>query len=165
MYLGSHVFSKGGTIRKWLVVNNRLYTGMGIDGGQGKILRWYGTSTDVWKFMVVGMVSGVPRELAQYTGTDGLARVATSANGLWISQPITQSSGLPQSSANWTVVWTPQNYGPDLITSYAYGGGATYQFDGWLYWGTMHIPGRAAYLHEQCTYPNVCFGQPQNSQE
>jgi hypothetical protein len=164
-YLGSRVFPKGGTIRKWLVVNNRLYTGMGPDGGQGKIFRWYGSNTDVWKFMVVGTVDGVPRELAEYRGTDGLARIATSANGLWISPPITQSSGLTQSTAYWTVVWTPQDYDPDLITSYAYGGGAIYQFDGWLYWGTMHIPGRGAYLHEKCTYPRICFGVPQNSQE
>jgi hypothetical protein len=164
-YLGSHVFSKGGEIRKWVVVNNSLYTGMGVDTGKGKILRWYGTASpsSVWKFVAVGVVNGVPRELAQYTGADGQVRIATSAKGLWVSPPITLPQGLPQSSASWTLVWTPQNYEPDLITSYAYAGGSLYQFDGWLYWGTMHLPGRGAYLHETCTNPLYCFGQPQNA--
>ncbi len=164
-YLGSYLFPYGGTIRKWVVVNNKLYTGMGIDGKPGRIFRWYGTKTDIWKFVVVGTVDGVPREIAEYRGTDGKARIAVTASGLWVSPAIELSQGLTQSTAYWKPVWTPQNYDPDYMTSYSYGGGSLYQFDGWLYWGTMHIPGRGAYLHEQCTYPNVCFGPPQSPEE
>ena len=117
-YLGSHVFPYGGTIRKWVVVNNKLYTGMGIDGKPGRILRWYGTKSDVWKFVVVGTVDGVPRELAEYRGTDGKARIAATASGLWVSPPIELPQGLTQSTAYWKSVWTPQNYDPDYMTSY-----------------------------------------------
>lgn len=164
-YLGSRVFPYGGTIRKWVVVNNALYTGMGIDGRQGMILRWYGSRSDIWKFVAVGTVYGVPRELAEYRGTDGKARIAVTAAGLWMSPPIELPQGLKQSTELWKAVWTPQNYDPDYITSYAYAGGSLYQYDGWLYWGTMNMPGRGAYLHQQCAYPRICFGQPQSPEE
>jgi hypothetical protein len=170
-YLGSQRFTQYGTtsttsIRKFLVIQNQLYTAIGGDLGIGYILRWTGSKTNPFSFVQVGRIIGLGRELAEYTDSNGRPRLAVSAQGLYLSPAITSSTGLPQSTRSWTMVWTPWNYEPDATTAYGYGGGGVHQFDGWLYWGTMHIPGRGAYLHENCPYSFLsCFGTPQSDGE
>ena len=84
-YLGSRTFAKYSTIRKWLIVNNKLYTAMGTQAQPGNILRWAGSRTNPWNFMVVGTVKGVPREIAEYRDASGGIRIAASANGVYSS--------------------------------------------------------------------------------
>ena len=72
---------------------------------------------------------------------------------------------LPQGTTAWKTVWTPQYYEPDLMVSTAYGGGALFQYDGWLYFGTMHVPNKSEAVHESCSYRTLCFGEPQTPEE
>ncbi|MFO0754746.1 MAG: hypothetical protein U0411_15635, partial [Thermodesulfovibrionales bacterium] len=165
-YLGSRSFRRYATIRKWLVINNRLYTAMGAAGGQGNILRWTGSRNNPFSFVVVGTVNGVPRELAQYIDGSGRTRIAISGEGVWVSPAMNSQNVLPRSTALWKQIWSPQDYEPDVLISYsAYGGGGISQFDGWVYWGTLHIPGRSEFVHTQCSYQPLCFGEPQTPEE
>jgi hypothetical protein len=173
-YLGSYRFTQWGTspgmtIRKFLVVNNRLYTGVGSDQtfGYGYVLRWTGSRSNPFSFLNVGRILGTPRELAEYTDGNGQTRIAATAQGVYLSPAITSPQGLTYlQSLSWSMVWTPWSYEPDTYTAISYGGGAIYQFDGWLYWGTNHIPYRGGYLHENCPYSFIpCFGMPADDNE
>ena len=164
-YLGSSTFTEGSTLRKWLVSNDNLYTGIGTQGQSGRILRWTGNRDNPFSFVVVGTVNGVPRELAHYIDGNSQTRIAVSGQGVWISPAMNAQGVLPASTASWRRIWIPQQYEPDFITSTTYGGGGIFQFDGWLYWGTVQVPGRGAYQHTQCSIPQYCFGEPQNAEE
>jgi hypothetical protein len=159
-YLGSYEFTDFRTIRKWLVVNGRLYAGMGA-GAKGRIVRWFGNRDDLWNFRVVGVVNGVPRELAEYIDSQGRKRLVVSSIGVWVSPAIAPSTAglLPAQAQEWKEVWNPAAYEPDIVTRSTYVGGGIYFFDGWVYFGTMHIPGNAMDKHSNCTEP-YCFGQP-----
>jgi hypothetical protein len=165
-YIGSRRFAGYQTIRKWLVVNNQLYTGVGSRTG-GRILRWTGSRSNPWRFTEVGRVAGVARELTEYVSANGQRRIATTANGVYLS-PAIQGSGLTASQAgSWQRIWSPDQYEPDLVTRSTYGGGGIAFLNGWLYFATMHIPGNAADKHQTCggLPSNQCLGQPQNFQE
>lgn len=164
-YLGSRKFAQYSTIRKWLVVKGQLYTGMGLRSGGGQILRWRGSRNDLWIFQVVGEVDGVPRELAEYIDGKGRSRIAVSATGIWISSPIWFQGLFPWQSRSWKQIWAPGDYEPDKITGSTYAGGDLHCFDGWLYFGTMHIPPRTAMIHSECRNPQVCFGKPESEEE
>ncbi len=177
-YLGSYRFTTWGTsnmsIRKWLVVKNRLYTAVGSDamnGGSffnyGYMLRWTGSVSNPFSFVTVGRVIGHPRELAEYVDNSGRSRIATISQNVYLSPPITSAYGLPTSTATWSMKWSPWSYEPDQTSRVGYGGGGIHQFDGWLYWGTTMVPYRAGYLHENCTYGSYwpCYGEPQNDAE
>ncbi|MDY6853752.1 MAG: hypothetical protein SWO11_03435 [Thermodesulfobacteriota bacterium] len=142
-YLGAKEFTNSNTIRKWLVVKNQLYTGV-LGNQAGRIMRWHGSHNDLWNFKLVGTVKGTPRELAEYIDGNGQSRIAVHAAGIWIS-PAIQSQGLTQSDAiNWKEIWTPADYEPCDIVRLTYGAGDLHYFDGWLYFGTMHLsPGLA----------------------
>jgi hypothetical protein len=166
-YLGSHEFTGYRSIRKWLVVKNRLYFGTVTPTGQGRILRWFGNRDDLWNFRVVGVVAGLPRELTEYIDADGLSRIAVSAKTMWVSPAIAPGTIglLPAQRTQWIEFWSPAAYDPDPVTMATYVGGGIQYFDGWVYWGTMHIPGNAMNQHSNCTDPETCFGPPGNSIE
>lgn len=154
-YLGSTNFTNYFTIRKWLVVQNVLYTGV-ASLGNGKILRWRGDRNDLWNFEEVGQVSGFPRELAEVIDSRGRSRIAVNSIGIWIS-PVIRRNGLTRWQARrWTEVWNPSSYEPDQITLSTYGGGDLHFFDGWLYFMTMHVPNWAMGMHD-CSREE-CFG-------
>jgi hypothetical protein len=159
-YLGSHQFSEYRSIRKWLVLNNRLYAGMGVSS-RGCIVRWFGSRDDLWDFRVVGLVNGLPRELAEYVDADGNKRMVVSSKGVWVSPAIAPTTVglLPAQASGWTEVWNASFYEPDIVTRSTYVGGGIFFFDGWVYFGTMHIPGNAADNHTTCTH-SYCFGEP-----
>jgi hypothetical protein len=49
--------------------------------------------------------------------------------------------GLTNADASaWTKVWDCTSYEPDIVTATTYGGGGIASFDGWLYFGSMHVP-------------------------
>ena len=169
-YLGSKTFPEYRSIRKWLVVNNQLYTGVGTATGTGEILKWTGDTTDPFKFSVVGYIAGLPRELTEYIGADGKSRIAASAKGIFLS-PAIEGEGLTvDQGADWKQIWSADQYEPDFITQTTYVGGGIEFLNGWLYFGTMHIPGNASDLHSTCVLqpsgihvpPNLCMGEPRN---
>ena len=170
-YLGSRTFIQYRTIRKWLVVNNQLYTGMGTSS-TGRILRWTGSLQNLWSFEEVGQVNGAVRELAEYRDDSGRSRIAVTAKGVYLSPAIMGASLTSADYSNWTEIWSPNQYDPDLVTRATYVGGGIEFLNGWLYFGTMHIPGNAADVHTTCTLTGgiqipsrFCMGEPQTSEE
>lgn len=144
-FLGSNNLPYG-NIRKWLVVNNKLYAGMG-----NKVVKWTGTKADPWHFVAVGSVG--TEDAAEIALHEGRIIVntwpgGTGAAGLWISPVVpADANGLPANSNNWTKVWSFADYDPDPVTAATYGGGALASFDGYLYWGTMHVPMLSTLTH------------------
>jgi hypothetical protein len=141
-------------IRKWLTVNGVLYTTVGVtyadDSTGGKVLRWTGSTENPFEFVVVGTLDSAGAELAIHEGrlfvstwAGGGEIGAPSANnnpaGLFMS-PVISSGGLPTSTATWPKVWSVTDYEPDPLIALTYGGGALVSFDGYLFWGTMHVP-------------------------
>lgn len=142
-YLGSTNLPQYDNIRKWRVVNGVLYTAVGNTGPGGRVLRWTGSAANPFQFQVVGNLDGTGAELAEHEGRlfvttwpdlgQGLA-------GLYMS-PVIPAGGLTSANAaSWTRVWRATDYDPDPVTAATYGGGALASFDGYLYWGTMHVP-------------------------
>jgi len=146
-YLGSANLPGYDNIRKWLTVNGALYAGV-----TGHVLRWTGSLADPFQFEQVGDIAGDAAELALHEG-----RIFVNAwpsvlgpgelSGLWMS-PLLPPGGLTIADAGaWQKVWQVDEYEPDPVTAATYGGGALASFDGYLYWGTMHVPFLAAEAH------------------
>jgi len=150
LYLGSATLFEYNNIRKWLVVNDVLYTAVGNTGGEGSVLRWIGDEIHPdypFVFVVVGGLDGSGAELVEHEGhlfvsTWPSTELAGSGGlaGIWMSPEI-PPEGLDESHASlWSKVWQVDAYEPDLVTAATYGGGALASFDGYLWWGTMHVP-------------------------
>lgn len=62
-----------------------------------------------------------------------------------VSLSLTQSGNLElrKKSLPWTRVWGAEDYDPDPFVATTYGISQTIEKDGWLYWGTLHVPGAA----------------------
>ncbi len=161
-FLGSHNFAEYTNIRKWLVVNDVLYTGVAAQNSlgqsEGRILRWSGTSTDLWNFTEVATVGSDAAELAYHAPENRIfvstwPAIFSSASpgtlaGLYMSPPIPEG-GLTAADLDtpWTKVWEASEYEPDPVTAATYAGGALASFGGYLYWGTMHVPFLASEAH------------------
>jgi hypothetical protein len=153
--LGTHVFTEYNNIRKWIVAEDNLYTAVGVSdknesscaNGTGAILKWDGNSSDPFNFVEVGCLPGSGAELAYHEGRlfvttwpgSELSSLSTPA-GVFMSPDLPDNTGLAQSDENWTEIWNAGEYEPDRVISMTYGGGAIASFDGYLYWGTMHVP-------------------------
>ena len=142
-YLGSTTLPYG-DIRKWLVVDGVLYAGMG-----DHVVRWTGDQADPFQFQEVGNVEGSAAYLAFH---DGRIFVSTWPDfgggkmGIWMSPPV-PPGGLTAPPVDFDKVWDVDNYEPDPVTAATYGGGALASFDGYLYWGTMHVPFMSTMAH------------------
>ncbi len=166
-YLGSKHFHQYNNIRKWVVVDGVLYTGVlnnretfpdPSDAPVGAVLRWNGDETNPFEFEVVGWVDGDAAELVEHEGRlfvstwpdfSRLFEENYDYAGLWMS-PIIGSEGLRFGDANaWKKVWSASDYEQDEITARMYNGGALASFDGYLYWGTTHAPLSAGLAHAQ----------------
>jgi len=170
-------------IRSWKLVDGVLYVGVGSET-RGGVLRWDGAPTlpsgnFCGRFSEVGRPSADVANLAMYVDGNGNHRLAATtvpirsssgadgaSIGVWISPPI-PAGGLTANEADqWQQVWSPSQYDPDVIMSrFGYSGGAVQYFDGWLYWGTIHLQNsKALSIHENCSR-SYCFGMPANLQE
>jgi hypothetical protein len=76
---------------------------------------------------------------------------------LFMSPTLPGSGGLPPSSANWTSVWSADQFEPDPGVVNFYSGGALRAFDGYLFWGTLMIPMQAAGAFTQKYCPGEVF--------
>lgn len=180
-YLGTKTLLAYNNIRKWLVVNNILYTAVRNVSGpfQGSVLRWTGelvldSSTGkpdlnkLFQFTVVGnLKDGEGAELAEH---EGRLFVTTWPDNIRAGEEITTAAlymsphipegGLTSADADgWTRVWQVDDYEPDQATAATYGGGALASFDGYLYWGTMHVPLLSALAHFKY------YGMPDNQED
>ena len=189
-FLGSCARTDYNYARGAATVDGVLYVGVG-GTTYGSILRWnsspgalHGGQTWCSGFTEVGRVTADVANITLYVGADGQHRLAistvpiqrgsdgaiqavtTNVAGVWISPPIPPGGLTSNDINNWQQVWSPQQYDPDTVTSlYGYSGGALAYYDGWLYWGTIHLQNAPTLsIHETCTY-SYCFGEPANDQE
>ena len=179
-FLGSCEHKGYNYIRDWDVVDGVLYVGAG-SATQGAVLRWNGTLNSFkgdfcGDFTEVGRMTADASNVTRYVGGDGKTRLAvttvpirsrtgTPGNGagvgVWLS-PALGADGLHERDASgWRQVWSPATYDPDPVTAqFGYSGGAVQYFDGWLYWGTIHLQDSGALrVHQKCTQA-YCFGVP-----
>ena len=160
-FLGATTLGDYSNIRKWREHNGILYTAVGNKGDQagGSVLRWIGDKGSPFLFEVVGDLDGQGAELEVHEGrlfvTTWPAGVgSTPAPGVTASlfmSPIIPGGGLNTGhAAMWSKEWSVgDDYEPDPVTAATYGGGALASFDGYLYWGTMHVPFLATVAHFQ----------------
>lgn len=161
-YLGSTTLTAYNNIRKWLVFNGQLYTSVGKGAG-GSVLKWTGSLANPWAFEEVGVLDSSGAELSAY----GKNRIAVATwpgqglAGIFIS-PVVPAGGLTKDDnapGKWLKIWKANDYEPSPLVASTYGGGALAYFDGWLYWGTMHVPLVATELHF------AKYGEPTSSNQ
>jgi hypothetical protein len=182
-FLGACTRTDYNYIRSWKLVDGVLYVGVGSTT-RGGVLRWDGapdapSGNFCGRFYEVGRATADVANLAMYVDGSGNHRLAASTVpirsssgnegadvGVWISPPI-PAGGLTANEADeWREVWSPSQYDPDVIMArFGYSGGALQYFDGWLYWGTIHLQNsKALSVHENCKR-SYCFGMPSTIEE
>ncbi|WP_306204809.1 hypothetical protein [Actinoplanes sp. RD1] len=165
-FLGSVNLPDYGNIRTFLTAEKELYLGVGIGANGnsgGGVLRWTGSVRHPFTFDLVASLPVQAADLAYHAGriaaTSWPAAQPTSAAmlaGVWLSPPLKDGApGLnPEDAAGWSQIWSANQYEPDRIMSATYGGGGIASFDGWLYWGTMHVPLKGTKVY-QSRYPQT----------
>lgn len=148
-FVSSDTFMDYQNIRKWLVLDGVLYAAVANEEGGGRVLRWTGSRTNPLSFVEVGKLDGGGAEIAAhqgriFVGTWPGKGENPSLAGIWMS-PLVPQGGLTENDYNsWEKVWETDEYEPDPLNASIYGIGAMASFDGHLYWGTMHVHGKAA---------------------
>ncbi len=148
-FLKSATLPQYQNIRKWLVMNGVLYAAVADEISGGKVLRWTGSQADPFSFVEVGGLDGGGAEIVEHNGRVFVgtwpSRGENPANaGIWMS-PVVPAGGLSGNDYyRWTKVWQSDEYEPDPLNASIYGVGAMASFDGYLYWGTMHVHGKSA---------------------
>jgi len=158
-FLGSQTFPQYNDIRRWLVVGDKLYAGVGNTEGGGSVLLYKGyeetTATTEFRILfeeVVSTLDGGAADLALHENRIFLSTWPNMAPntlpvpfGLWMSPPL--DAGGCVGAGDWQKVWQADDYEPDPVTAATYAGGAMVSFDGYLYFSTMHMPFIAALAH------------------
>jgi hypothetical protein len=162
-FISSKAFPDYNNIRKWLEFRGCLYTAVGKGTG-GSVLKWTGSLSNLWSFVEVGALDSSGAEMSAY----GCDRIAVSTwpgkgtAGVFISPVVPLKGGLAESAnaaGKWKKIWKASDYEPNPIVAATYGGGSLAFYDGWLYWGTMHVPMVATEAHI------AVYGQPSTQQE
>ncbi|MEV6343805.1 hypothetical protein [Actinoplanes sp. NPDC051851] len=167
-FLGSHTFDEYGNIRTFLQTDDALYLGVGIgrngaDGGA--VVRWEGSKTSPFDFVSVGDLPVQAADLTLHDGriaatswpAEGSGNQTAKVAGVWLSPPLADNSDpalTTADAAGWTQIWNAAQYEPDRVTAATYGLGGVASYDGWLYWGTMHVPTKATKVHQK-VYPQT----------
>jgi hypothetical protein len=154
-YLGSTELTQYGNIRHFYVADGALYMGAGVgyNGGDGGVvLRWTGSKANPFSFVDVGDLLSQAADMTLYDGRLFVSTWPQSGQvapqytaGVWMSPPLKDGApGLnPADAAGWTLVWNATEYEPDPLIARTYGMGGIASYDGYLYWGTMHVPMKA----------------------
>lgn len=148
-FISSSTFMDYQNIRKWLVLDGVLYAAVAGEDGRGRVLRWTGSKSNPLSFMEVGILDGGGVEIVEHNGRIFVgtwpSKGTNPANaGIWMS-PVVPEGGLDEDDYHsWQKVWETGEYEPDPLNAGIYGIGAMASFDGHLYWGTMHVHGKAA---------------------
>jgi hypothetical protein len=157
-------------IRAMLVVEGQLYLGIkyeirnGLTGlataRGGKVLRWTGDSVNPFSFVEVGDLDTEAAYLAYHEGRvfastwpvrDPVPPFTTHLAGVWMSPDLGADKilGTGDDSGSWSKVWQVDAFEPDPLVAATDACGAIASFDGYLYWGTMHVPFLATQVHLQ----------------
>lgn len=146
-------------IRKWLVIKGVLYTTVGTADG-GRVLRWRGSVNDPFRFDVVGKLDDQGVGLVYHenrlfiftwppsSDPNGFSLDTDPSNvcDVMMTKEEIPEGGLTEGT-EFVSVWNVRNYEPDYATAASYGLGDAVSYDGWLYWGTMHVPLVAGFYH------------------
>jgi hypothetical protein len=150
-YLGSGNYFGFDNIRQMLVYEGQLYIPVGRNLAPGQVLRWTGSwsgsgpcTAACFTFEQVGNLDGIGAYITPHQGrlyvTSWPTGIPNVLSGVHMS-PTVPPGGLRAANASqWLKVWDAGNYEPDPVIANAYAGGAIASFDGYLYWGTMHVP-------------------------
>ena len=182
-FLGACALSNYNYIRGWKLVDGVLYVGVGSDT-QGGVLRWDGapelpSGNFCGRFSEVGRVTADVANVTLYVDGKGQDRLAATTVpirspaggsgagvGVWISPVIPGRRPDDQRGHRLEAGLDPVAIRPGSgrVALRLFGGAVQY-FDGWLYWGTIHLQNsKALSIHETCTKP-YCYGMPANVQE
>jgi hypothetical protein len=155
-YLGSKHLALYNDIRNWAAVGERLYAGVAVTystTGEGAILMWNGSVRNPFNFTEIvrldlNAASLVVHDNRLFVGTwpmsagslmGYLGYDSTATPGIWMSPELT-ADGRIRAGA-WEKVWEVTDYEVDAVIAQSEGLGAMCSFDGYLYWGTMQVPG------------------------
>jgi hypothetical protein len=167
-YLGSKHVALYNDIRSWVTVGDRMYAGVAVTystSGEGAVLMWTGSVRTPFSLTEVVRLDLNAANLALhdnrlFVGTwpmsEGslmgyLGYASTATPGIWMSPELT-TEGRVRAGA-WNKVWEITDYEVDPVIAQSEGLGAMCSFDGYLYWGTMQVPGTGA-LAIQEAYPD-----------
>ncbi len=169
-------------VRQMLVASDgNMY--MGLGGAEssmamgGAVIKWVpnlaaiagGDIRTLFNFEFVG--SGIDGEVVYLAEHDNRLFVdtwpdrntawphpANNTGGVWMSPQLPLNT---TSNANgaWEKLWTASDYDPDPLVASTIGGGAMASFDGWLYWGTMQVPGSAYNKYA------ILYGEPSDDRD
>jgi len=170
-YLGSRTVYQYADIRNWVKYNGQLYTGVlrtFSTTGEGSVLRWTGSRDNPFRFEEVGRLDAEAANMAVhdgrlYVGTwplgygtlMGILGYRSQAKAaIWMSPPLGTEGLTAAHVSQWQKVWGIEQFDPDPVISRSYGIGAMKSFDGYLYWGTMQVPGTGAvvFMEDYPTY-------------
>lgn len=139
-------------IRKWLVVNNVLYTTIGTTSG-GNVLRWKGSLSNPFAFDVVGTMANQGTDLVYHENrlfvftwpaSQDYTGVSFEVDTSKVCDIVMTKNEIPEgglmAGTEFVKVWSVSGYEPDPVTASTYGLGAAASYGGYLYWGTMHVP-------------------------
>lgn len=129
-------------VRKWLIVDDVLYCGVGImkDGYySGAVLRWTGSVDEPFKFEIVGYTSCEAAEIEYHNGHIyvagwNIAEGGREASTLYKSPEVPAGGFTAANATEWEKVWKYSDYDEKPIISTAILG--LKSFKGKLYWGT-----------------------------
>lgn len=158
-YLGSKHMAQYNDIRNWVTVGDRLYGGVAVTystTGEGAVLMWTGSVRNPFSLTAIVRLDLNAANLAVhdnrlFVGTwpmsEGslmgyLGYQSTATPGIWMSPEFT-TDGRIRAGA-WSKVWEITDYEVDPVIAQSEGAGAMCSFDGYLYWGTMQVPGTGA---------------------
>jgi hypothetical protein len=139
-------------VRQWRLVKNDLYVGVGKPAG-GEILRWTGKLSadpaELFVFEKVGEIGGDPAYVTPHedrlfvsTWPAGIETGGAAQMSIWMSPKLGKDCKLTSADATlWRSVWKISDYEPEESLVATTGGGAIMSYQGYLYWGTMHVPG------------------------
>lgn len=155
-YLGAATLPNYNSIRRAAIVDGELYIAMGKPSG-GEVLKWTGSVSaapcaSCNAFEVVGDFDGLVAFLVLHEdrlfASTWPAFDGTSTAKLFMSRPLNGSPLTAGDAASWSEVWNANDYDPDPLLAATYAGGAMASFDGYLFFGTMHLPdlGLGAFL-------------------
>ncbi len=191
-YLGACARNDYNYVRGSAVVDGVLYVGVG-SLTHGAVLRWNGATNSLSagtdycnQFVEVASITANVANITLYVDGSGQHRLAITTvpiravgggdvaagappgtgTGVWISPPIPAGGLTAAQTTGWKQVWSPLQYDPDPVVSrYGYSGGAIEQYDGWVYWGTIHNQNSEAQVVEEECKKSFCFGVPNNPKE
>lgn len=161
-YLGSTTLTQYTDIRSWTTLNvpapmgdpKFLYAGVQNRAmGGGSVLRWTGTVSNPFTFVVVGSLDNEPAYLAVASGRifattwGGINSSSHLLSGLWASPKVGLAGLYSSSATKWKEIWRIDDYEADPVTAQTLIGGAIGVYGGQVYWGTMQVPLTGALAH------------------